>query len=80
MAEANEKTNDFSKGRLTQQVDDHERRLTEQKDEQKGVNADMWEAINAIRNRPPVWCTVVIGILLAALGYLARAAMAAIGS
>lgn len=76
MAGTNAKTNDFSKGRLTQKVDDHERRLNGHDEE----NDKMWETINAIRNRPPVWCTVVIGILLAALGYLARAAMAAIGS
>jgi len=76
MVETNAKTNDFSKGRLTQKVDEHERRLNGHDVE----NDKMWKNIDAIRNRPPVWCTVVIGILLAALGFLARAAMAAIGS
>lgn len=76
MAGNNEKSNNFSKGRLTQQVTEHERRLSEHDKE----NDRMWKNIDGIRNRPPVWCTVVIGILLAVLGYLARAAMAAIGS
>lgn len=67
----NEKTNDFSKGRLTQQVTEHERRINGHDKE----NDDMWKTINAIRNRPPVWCTVLIGVLLAALGYIVKAAI-----
>lgn len=63
--------NDFDKGQLTQQVSEHERRLNGNDEEHK----DMWKTINAIRNRPPVWCTVAIGILLAIVGWLAKSAI-----
>ena len=29
------------------------------------------EILDKVRNRPPVWVTVVIGVLLAAIGFLA---------
>jgi len=28
--------------------------------------------LDKVRNRPPVWCTVVIGVLLAACGWMAK--------
>jgi len=28
----------------------------------------LWEAINKLRDRPPVWCTVLIALLSGALG------------
>ena len=30
------------------------------------------EILDKVRNRPPVWCTVVMGILLAAMGWLVK--------
>jgi hypothetical protein len=63
--------NEFNKGQLTQQVTDHERRLGKNDEEHK----DMWDTINAIRNRPPVWCTVVLGIILAIAAWFAKSAI-----
>ena len=36
--------------------------------------AELWKAIDALRNRPPVWATAVIGALCAACGWMARVA------
>ena len=30
------------------------------------------EILDKVRNRPPVWCTVAIGMLLAVCGWLAK--------
>lgn len=48
-------------GKLEIKVGDHESRLNK---------IDI--ILDKVRNRPPVWATVVIGILLAAIGYLAK--------
>lgn len=72
MAEKNEKLNNFNKGRLTQKVTEHERRLNGHDE----VHKDMWDTINAIRNRPPIWVTIVIAILLAVVSWFARASYA----
>ncbi len=41
-------------------------------------NTDQWAAIDKLRNRPPVWATVVISVLTFALGFtLNYAVMAA---
>jgi len=41
-------------------MDEHEKRLNK-----------IDEILEKVRNRPPVWVTVVIGVLLAILGFLA---------
>jgi hypothetical protein len=67
------KTNcsNFDKGRIVQKVADLERR----DDENRQEHTRMWNIINKIQSsRPPVWCTAVIGVLLAILGWLARGA------
>ena len=33
------------------------------------------EILDKVRNRPPVWVTIVIGVLLAILGFLASGGM-----
>ena len=63
-------SNNYSKGRLTEKVEGHENRL----DKIDEVFDKMWDAINKIRIRPPIWCTVVIAVLVGLLGWLARAA------
>ncbi len=35
----------------------------------KRDTADQWAAIDKLRNRPPVWATVVISVLTFALGF-----------
>lgn len=55
--------NNYNKGRLTEKVDQHENRLNK-----------MDEIIDKIRVRPPVWCTLVIAVLVGILGWLAKAA------
>lgn len=32
------------------------------------TEAEQWEVINRLRDRPPIWCTVVISILCLMLG------------
>ena len=64
--------NGFDKGQISQSIKDHERRLGENDKER----TRMWQVIDKIRNRPPVWCTIAFGILLAFIGWLARAAFA----
>jgi hypothetical protein len=34
--------------------------------------AGVWSAIDGIRNRPPVWATVVMTLLAAAVGWFAK--------
>jgi type VI protein secretion system component VasF len=60
--------NEFNKGQLTQQVTDHERRL-EKNDKE---HSKMWETLDRVRNRLPVWATLLIGCLLAIIGFLAK--------
>lgn len=48
-------------GKLEIKVDDHESRLDK-----------IDEILDKVRNRPPVWATVIIGVLLAAIGYLIK--------
>lgn len=43
---------------------EHEVRL----DHLEYENKEQWEAINHLRNRPPVWATVVISLLTFLLG------------
>lgn len=52
----------FEKGRLTERVSQHEHRLNK---------IDL--ILDKVRNRPPLWCTFVLGGLLAALGWCMRA-------
>ena len=63
--------NGFDKGRLWEKVNGHERDITEL----KGGQRRMWEAIDKIRNRLPNWAVVVIGILLAMLGWFVKGAL-----
>lgn len=70
MVDNNENGNNFNKGRLVQKVADHDRRLAEH----DGVHKEMWIVLDKMRNRPPVWCTIIICILTAVVGWLARAA------
>ena len=38
----------------------------------KESDKEQWAAINKVRDRPPVWCTVVIALLTAAVAWFAR--------
>lgn len=57
-------TNSFNKGRLTEKVDQHEKRLNK---------IDL--VLDKVRNRPPVWASILIALLIGALGWFAKAAI-----
>lgn len=47
-------------------------RALQKKDEElAGVDEQLWQAVNALRNRPPVWCTAAISFLSFLAGLLA---------
>ena len=48
-------------------LDVHEFKLRNHEDRLNKID----EILDKVRNRPPVWVTVVIGVLLAILGFLA---------
>lgn len=56
--------NDFRKGRLTEQVYQHEERLNK-----------IDTVLEKIRNRLPVWATLAFMVLVGFLGWLLRAAL-----
>lgn len=49
-----------------------DKRLQEHIQDNKDVHGDIWEAINNLRNRLPIWATVVIATLSAMVGWLAK--------
>ena len=38
-------------------------------DQLETSDTEQWKAINAIRNRPPVWCTVVYTLVISTLTF-----------
>lgn len=60
--------NSFDKGRLVEKVNGQGRSIEELKEGQ----LRMWEALDKIKNRLPNWAVILIGVLLAALGYFAK--------
>ena len=52
---------------LSIRVDDHDRRL----EKHETVHHDLWDSINRIQNRPPVWASAVIAIMTGIVGVLA---------
>ncbi len=49
--------------------------LEKRSDELHDVNEDQWTAINNLRNRPPVWATVILMTLSALVGVLGTLAV-----
>jgi hypothetical protein len=33
-------------------------------------NVEIWKDLNSLRNRPPVWCTVIISLLTFGMGFI----------
>jgi len=33
-------------------------------------NDELWKALNSVRNRPPVWCTLIISLLTFGMGFV----------
>lgn len=56
--------NSFNKGRLTEKVEQHENRLNK---------IDI--ILDKVRNRLPVWATLLIAVLLGTLGWFAKAVL-----
>jgi hypothetical protein len=48
--------------------------LQEDNRRQDAVDKEQWDAINALRNRLPLWATLVISLLTGLLGFLATIA------
>ena len=53
-------------GEISVRVDDHDRRLNKH----EKVHSDLWDSIDSIKNRLPIWATMLIAILTAAVGAL----------
>lgn len=52
-----------------------EQNRTADRSENESDHREMWEAINRIKDRPPVWATVVISVLTCLLGILGTVAV-----
>lgn len=56
-----ERSNDFDKGRLTERVNQHEERLNK-----------IDEVLEKVRNRLPIWASILIACLVGLIGWLAN--------
>jgi len=53
---------------MTNEVCKEHSGLVQMIEDTKDDTDKQWSEINRIKNRPPVWCTVVIAVLSASLG------------
>ena len=53
-------------GEISVRVDGHALLLTKH----EKVHSDLWDSIDSIKNRLPIWATMLIAILTAAVGAL----------
>lgn len=58
-------------GEVAIRVDDHDRRL----DKNDEDHVELWKSIDRIKNRLPVWATLLIALLTAGIGALLRGAV-----